>query len=54
MMDRYGSIEFGSRSARELANAARGEYEIAFAGAPPGPDLRFIEELVLYMVERDL
>jgi geranylgeranyl diphosphate synthase type II len=53
-MDRYGSIDYARAAAQELALAARREFEEAYADAPPSDDRRLIEEIVMYMVERDL
>jgi geranylgeranyl diphosphate synthase type II len=54
LMDRYGSIEYAKRSAHELALAAQEEFSVAYGDAPDSRERRFIEEIVLYMVERDL
>jgi geranylgeranyl diphosphate synthase, type II len=54
MMDRCGSIEHASDCARSLAGAALEEFHLAYADAPDSRDKRFIEEVVLYMIERDL
>jgi geranylgeranyl diphosphate synthase type II len=54
MMVKYGSIEYGRDCARELAEGAQEEFESAYADAPQGHDRQFIEQIVLYMVERDL
>jgi geranylgeranyl diphosphate synthase, type II len=53
-MDRYGSIEHARRSARALAGAALQEFHLAYADAPDSRDRQFIEQIVLYMIERDL
>jgi len=39
---------------RILAGAALYEFEHAYEGAADGPDRRFIKDIVLYMIERDL
>jgi geranylgeranyl diphosphate synthase type II len=54
LMDRYGSIDYAKTSAHELALAALGEFRVAYADATDSRERRFIEEIVLYMVERDL
>jgi geranylgeranyl diphosphate synthase, type II len=54
LMDKYDSVEYARTCARELALAALEEFGTAYADAEPGPDRRFIEEIVVYMVERDL
>ncbi|MDB4948785.1 MAG: polyprenyl synthetase family protein [Gemmatimonadetes bacterium] len=53
-MDRYGSIEHARAAAHDLALAALEEFGGAFADAPPSDDRRLVEEIVMYMVERDL
>jgi geranylgeranyl diphosphate synthase type II len=54
LMDRYGSITHARQRARELALAALNECREAYADAPESEDKRFIEQIVLYMIERDL
>jgi geranylgeranyl diphosphate synthase, type II len=53
MMAKYGSVDYGRECARELAEGAQVEVEVAYADAPPGDDRAFIEQIVSYMVERD-
>jgi geranylgeranyl diphosphate synthase, type II len=53
-MDAYGSIEHARAAAYDLAIAALGEFQIAYADAPPSDDRRLVEEIVMYMIERDL
>ena len=53
-MDSYGSIAHARASARDLAVAALGEFRQAYKDAPPTPEKKFIEGIVLYMIERDL
>lgn len=54
LLDRYGSIDFARSAARQLAGAALREFFVAYRDAPESDDKRFIEGIVLYMVERDL
>ncbi len=54
LLDRYDSIEYGRECARELAEAAAGEFDVAYADAPEGKDRSFIEQIVAYMIDRDL
>jgi geranylgeranyl diphosphate synthase, type II len=54
IMAKYESVEYGRDCARQLAAGALEEFELAYADAPPGDDRRFIEQIVHYMVERDL
>jgi geranylgeranyl diphosphate synthase type II len=53
MMRRHGSIEFAREFSRGVAAAAREAFDAAFDGIPPSEDLRFIEELIPYMLDRD-
>jgi geranylgeranyl pyrophosphate synthase len=48
-----GSLEHAARAAKELADAARREFEVAYADAPEGPDKIFIRELTDYMIRRE-
>jgi geranylgeranyl diphosphate synthase type II len=48
-----GSLDHAARCANELADAARREFETAYADAADGPDKDFIRELTDYMVRRD-
>jgi geranylgeranyl diphosphate synthase type II len=54
LMEKYGSIEYAKNSAHQLALAALDEFRVAYADAVDSREKRFIEEIVLYMVERDL
>ena len=54
MMSKYGSVDYGRERAWELAEGAQAEFETAYAGAPPGDDRAFIEQIVFYMVQRDV
>ncbi|MCP4680471.1 MAG: polyprenyl synthetase family protein [Deltaproteobacteria bacterium] len=54
MMDKYGCIEYGRSCARQLAGAALREYHVRFAPLPSSDEKQAIEDLVMYMVERDL
>jgi hypothetical protein len=53
-MSKYGSVDYGRERARELAEGAQAEFEIAYADAPLGDDRAFIEQIVFYMVQRDV
>ena len=53
LMERYESIEFARRAARQLAGAALLEALTAFRGVPDSEYKRFILEMVLYVVRRD-
>lgn len=54
LMDRYGSLDHARESARSLARTALKEFHGAYADAPDSRDKRFIEQIVHYMIERDL
>jgi geranylgeranyl diphosphate synthase type II len=54
LMDRHGSLDHARQSACSLAGAALEEFHLAFGDAPDSRDKRFIEQLVHYMIERDL
>lgn len=54
MMRSHGSIEFAREFSKGVASAAREAFDVAFDGLPPSEDLRFIRELIPYMLDRDL
>ena len=54
LMAKYCSVEYARECARALAAGALEEFELAFAEAAASDDRAFIEQLVLYMVDRDL
>jgi geranylgeranyl diphosphate synthase type II len=54
LMLTYGSLDYARTAAVALADAAAQELPRAYAEAPPSDDLKFIEALVRYVVERDL
>jgi geranylgeranyl diphosphate synthase type II len=49
----YGSIEYARKAARDFADGARREFDVAYAGASPGGDVDFLRSLLDYMVSRD-
>lgn len=53
-MDAHGSIDFARACAVTLAEAALDEFDVAYEQAYEGEDKRFIREIVVYMIERDL
>jgi geranylgeranyl diphosphate synthase type II len=53
MMKEHGSIGFALEFSRGVRAAAHEAFGPAFAGVPPSEDLRFIRELVPYMLDRD-
>lgn len=54
LMGRYESIDYARSSAHQLAGAALKEFVLAYGDLPASEDKRFIEDIVLYMIERDL
>lgn len=54
MMRDHGSIEFAREFSKGVASAARDAFDVAFDGVRSSEDLRFIRELIPYMLERDL
>lgn len=53
-MSKYGSIAHARSCARRLAGAALHEFEVNFGTLPDSEDKRFLQQVVLYMIERDL
>jgi geranylgeranyl diphosphate synthase, type II len=53
-MVRHGSIDHARTSARHLAGAALREFGLLYGDRPDSPDKRFVESVVLYMIEREL
>jgi len=54
IMGKYKSMEYARSSARQLAAAALQEFAVAYGNLPDSEDKRFIADIVLYMIERDL
>lgn len=54
LMGKYKSMEYARASARQLAGAGLKEFVVAYGDLPDSEDKRFIANIVLYMVERDL
>ncbi len=54
LMAKYDSIEYARSAARQLAGAALREFFVAYRDVPDSDDRRFIEAIVIYMVERDI
>lgn len=50
----YNSIEYARSSSRQLAGAALREFFVAYGSVPDSPDKRFVQDIILYMIERDL
>lgn len=53
LMDRYCCIEHARRVAHGLAGAAMHEYEMLYRGIPQSRDRRFIEQMILWVIERN-
>ncbi len=53
LMDKYGSIEYCRKVAKYMAGAALKEFCSVFAALPDSKDKKFIEELIVYMINRD-
>jgi geranylgeranyl diphosphate synthase type II len=54
LMGKHKSMEYARASARQLAGAGLKEFVAAYGNLPDSEDKRFIANIVLYMVERDL
>jgi len=54
LMSKYQSIEYAISSAKQLAGGALREFVVAYRDAPDSEDKDFIQNIVLYMIERDL
>lgn len=54
LMGKYECIRAARSSARYLAGAALSEFHGAYGALPDSPDKRLIENIILYMIERDL
>ena len=54
LMVRYGSMEHAKACAAQLAGAALKEFNVAYGDQPPSADKQFIENIILYMIERDI
>jgi len=54
LISKYDSIEFSRKCARQLADGALREFFVAYGGLPESDDKLFIENIVLYMIEREL
>ena len=54
LMRDHGSIEFAREFSKGVSAGARESFDVAFQGLEPSEDLRFIGELIPYMLEREL
>lgn len=53
-MQRYGSLDFARDLARRFTLSAANTFERRFGWIPPSPYRRFLEEMIDYMIERNL
>jgi geranylgeranyl pyrophosphate synthase len=53
LLSQHGSIDYAREAARTFAEAAKREFDLAYAPAVPGPDLDFLGSLVDYMINRE-
>jgi geranylgeranyl diphosphate synthase type II len=53
-MVKYESIKSAKKTARHLAGAALREFHLAYGMLPDSKDKQLIENIVLYMIERDI
>ena len=53
MMAKKGSLEYGIKSAKNLAGAALKEFYTAFGSRPDNEHRQFLENMILYMINRD-
>jgi geranylgeranyl diphosphate synthase, type II len=53
-MEHYGSISFASSVARRLAESAERTFSRQFAWIAPSPYRSFLEEMIYYMIDRQL
>ncbi len=54
LLRRTGSLDHAARAARDLADAAKREFETAYADAAETREKAFLRHVVAYMVERDV
>lgn len=54
VIEQHGSLTYSRSVARYLAGAALKEFADSFTGAKDTPEKQFLEQIILYMIERDL
>jgi len=54
LMRKYRSIDYARSCAKQLAGAALYQFESTYGNLPPSDDKRLIEQIVMYMIEREL
>lgn len=53
LLQKHGSIAYARQAASAFAEAARHEFDVAYASALPGPKLDFLRSLLDYMISRE-
>ena len=53
LLHQHGSLEYARDAASTFAEAAKREFDVAYAPAMPGPDSDFLKLLVDYMISRE-
>lgn len=53
LMNKKGSIDYGIKNAKNLAGAALKEFYTAFGSLPNNKHRQFLEDIILYMIDRD-
>ncbi len=53
LMQKYGSIEYAKKISKYMAGAALKEFYSVFSVLPASKDKKFIEEIIVYMINRD-
>jgi geranylgeranyl diphosphate synthase, type II len=53
LMKKYNSIEYAKKISKFMAGAALKEFYTIFGGLPDSRDKKFIEEIIIYMINRD-
>jgi geranylgeranyl pyrophosphate synthase len=54
LMLAYDSIKSAETTAHHLAGAALREFHQAYGGLPDSKDKKLVENIILYMIERDI
>jgi geranylgeranyl diphosphate synthase type II len=54
LMDKYGSIEHARTCANQLSGAALREFFVAYGDQSESEDKQFIQNIIMYMIEREI
>jgi geranylgeranyl diphosphate synthase, type II len=54
LFERYASIDFARATLRQLVQAARDEFDVAYRDAPPSADRDFIRDLIPFLGSREV